>query len=208
MTDRSLTAAGIVVLLLAWLGPLPGMVAGSFTAHMTLHMTVVGIGVPLLAAGLGPMVAARGLLRSQVALPIAVSIVDLVVVWGWHAPALHHASRVLPWALAAEQLSFAVVSLLVWLVALGSTAQTRRSAALAGAMALFFTSMHMTLLGALIGLAPRPIYGAHLHSATGGLSALADQQLGGVIMLGIGGVIYLAGGLVLMARVVQRQTAT
>ncbi len=206
MIDRWLTFAGIGVLLLAWVGPLPSMVAASFAAHMTLHMTVVGIGVPLLAAGIGPWVAARGWLRSQVALPVAVSVVDLVVVWGWHAPALHHASRTLPWALAAEQFSFALVSLLVWLVALASTTETRRSAALAGAMALFFTSMHMTLLGALIGLAPRPIYG-HLHAAVG-MPALADQQLGGVIMLGIGGVIYLVGGLVLMARVLQRQATT
>lgn len=206
MIDRALTIAGLAVLLLAWAGPLPGMVAGSFAAHMVLHMVVVGIGVPLLAAGIGPLVAQRNWLGTQLALPIAVSILDLVVIWGWHAPALHHASRSLPWALAAEQASFALVSLLVWLVALGSTSQTRQSAALAGAMALFFTSMHMTLLGALIGLAPRSIY-EHLHHADG-LPALVDQQLGGVIMLGIGGVIYLAGGLVLMARVLQRRTAT
>ena len=207
MIDRSLTLAGIAVLLLAWAGPLPAVVPGSFAAHMSLHMVVVGIGIPLLAAGIGPLVARKGWLRSQVALPIAVSIIDLVVVWGWHAPALHHASRTLPWALAVEQASFALVSLLVWLVALASTSETRRSAALAGAMALFFTSMHMTLLGALIGLAPRPIYGGHLHHG-GMLPELADQQLGGVIMLAIGGVIYLAGGLVLMARVLQRQATT
>jgi putative membrane protein len=206
MNDRWLTFAGLGVLLLAWAGPLPSMVAASFAAHMALHMTVVGIGIPLLAAGFGPWVARRGWLRSQLALPIAVSVIDLVVVWGWHAPALHHASRTWPWALVAEQLSFAIVSLLVWLVALASSTETRRGAALAGAMALFFTSMHMALLGALIGLAPRPIYG-HLHAAAG-LPALADQQLGGVIMLGIGGVIYLVGGLVLMARVLQRRAAT
>ncbi len=207
MIDRSLTIAGLLVLLLAWAGPLPHMVRDSFTAHMTLHMAVVGIGVPLLAAGIGPLVGARGWLRSQLALPIAVSIIDFVVVWGWHAPALHHASRNSYLALAAEQASFAVVSLLVWLVALTSTGETRRSAALAGAMALFFTSMHMTLLGALIGLAPRAIFGNHAHHAVSGSALLADQQLGGVVMLAIGGVIYLAGGLFLMARVLQRQEA-
>lgn len=208
MIDRPLTIAGLAILLLAWAGPLPGMVADGFAAHMTLHMTVVGMGVPLLAGGIGAYVARRNWLRSQIALPIAVSILDLVVVWGWHAPALHHASRTHPWALVAEQASFAIVSLLVWLVALSSTSATRQSAALAGAMALFFTSMHMTLLGALIGLAPRPIYGDHLQHAGYVLSALGDQQLGGVIMLAIGGVIYLAGGLILMARVLQRRGAT
>lgn len=207
MIDRPLTIAALLILLLAWAGPLPGMVAASFAAHMALHMTVVGIGVPLLAAGLAPALAGQRLLRSQLALPIAVSLLDLVVVWGWHAPALHHASRTSVWALVVEQASFALVSLLVWVVALASTAETRRSAAMAGAMTLFFTSMHMTLLGALIGLAPRPIYGEHLHHG-GALPPLADQQLGGVIMLAIGGVIYLAGGLVLMARVLRREAAS
>ena len=208
MIDRNLTIAGVIALLLAWAGPLPGLVAGSFAAHMALHMTVVGIGIPLLAAGIGPLVAQRNWLRSQIALPIAVSILDLVVVWGWHAPALHHASRTLPWVLAAEQLSFALVSLLVWLVALASTTETRRSAALAGAMALFFTSMHMTLLCALLGLSPRPLYAGH-HDGNGwlGLSPLADQQVGGVVMLAIGGVVYLVGGLMLMARVLRRAPA-
>lgn len=207
MIDRPLTIAGLLILLLAWAGPLPGMVAASFAAHMALHMTVVGIGVPLLVAGLAPALAGQRLLRSQLTLPIAVSLLDLVVVWGWHAPALHHASRTSLWALAVEQASFALVSLLVWVVALASTAENRRSAAMAGAMTLFFTSMHMTLLGALIGLAPRPIYGEHFHHG-GALSPLVDQQLGGVIMLAIGGVIYLVGGLVLMARVLRREAAS
>lgn len=46
MIDRLLTITGIAVFVLAWAGPLPGMVRGSFAAHMTLHLTVVGIGIP------------------------------------------------------------------------------------------------------------------------------------------------------------------
>ena len=37
---------------------------------------------------------------------------------------------------------------------------------------------------------------------------VASREKGDLIMLGIGGVIYLAGGLVLMARVLQRRAAT
>ena len=192
--SRSLIIAGIAVLLFAWAGPLPHLVHGSFAAHMALHMSVVGIGVPLLAIGLAPRFAAviaRGLV-----LPIAVSILDLVVVWLWHAPYLHHASRSGPLMLALEQASFAGIAFLVWLVAFAGVP-------LAGALTLFFTSMHMTLLGALVGLANRPIYGGHGHGGLFGLDAIADQQLGGVIMLAVGGVIYLSGGLVLAARALQ-----
>jgi putative membrane protein len=163
---------------------------------MTLHMTVVGIGVPVLSFGLAPWLLRRGPLPLPVILPIAASLLDLVVVWLWHVPYLHHASRMDPLALTLEQLSFAAAALLVWLVALTGPS-------LAGALTLFFTSMHMTLLGALLGLAPRLIYEGHASGTWLGLAPLADQQVGGVIMLAIGGVIYLGGGLALVARVLR-----
>ncbi len=202
MRARLVGFAGLAILVFAWAGPLPRLVADSFAAHMWLHMLVVGIAVPLIAAALAPRLAIAG----NLALPVIVSILDFIVVWGWHTPLLHHASRSDPVYLALEQLSFFGISLLVWLVALAGT--DRGNAALGGAMALFFTSMHMTLLGALLGLAPRALYAGH-HSGNGwlGLDAMADQQLGGVIMLAVGGVVYLAGGLILMARVLRRATA-
>lgn len=49
------------------------------------------------------------------------------------------------------------------------------------------TSTHMTLLGVLLALAPRALYGGH--------AAAADQQLGGLVMLCGGGISYLAGAL-------------
>ncbi|HSQ13233.1 MAG TPA: cytochrome c oxidase assembly protein, partial [Candidatus Deferrimicrobium sp.] len=64
------------------------------------------------------------------------------------------------------------------------------------------TSMHMTLLGVLLALAPRPLFAHDTADATHALyslAALADQQLGGAIMLLVGGVAYLAGGLWLTA---------
>ncbi len=202
MSSRLAGLGGLAVLVFAWAGPLPQLVGQSFAAHMWLHMMVVGIAVPLIAAALAPRLS----MTSRLAWPIVVSILDFVVVWGWHAPLLHHASRSDPLVLALEQFSFFAVSLLVWLVALAGA--DRGNAALGGAMALFFTSMHMTLLGALLGLAPRPLYAGH-HSGDGwlGLGAMADQQLGGVIMLAVGGVVYLMGGLVLMARVLRRSPA-
>lgn len=204
MSARLLIGIGLVLLLAAWAGPLSRLVPESFAAHMALHMSVVGIAIPVLAAGLAPLVADHPWLRSQLTLPIAVSLLDLVVVWGWHIPALHHASRTSGWVLAIEQWTFALAALLVWVSALAAPSGRRQGAALAGALTLFFTSMHMTLLGALIGLAPRPIYPGHAHHAPFGLTELADQQLGGVIMLAIGGIIYLAGGLVLVGRALQR----
>jgi putative membrane protein len=192
--SRALSVIGVAVLVLAWAGPLPSLIPGSFAAHMVLHMSVVGIGVPLLALGLAlrPMHSPTSLMW-----PIVVSILDFVVIWGWHSPYLHHLSRTESLMLALEQASFAGVALLVWFVALAGSA-------LAGAISLFFTSMHMTVLGALIGLAPRPIYPGHHHAeAWLELGAMQDQQVGGVVMLAIGGVVYLSGALWLVAGVLR-----
>jgi len=200
MRSALFIASGAAVLLYAWAGPLPALVAGSFSAHMWLHMSVVGIGVPLLAIGLAGRYRLALLARAPLVLPIAVSIADFVVVWLWHVPALHHASRGGGAWLALEQASFAGAALLVWLVAFAGPP-------LAGAFTLFFTSMHMTLLGALLGLAPRPVYPVHHGAAWFGLTPLADQQVGGVVMLAVGGIVYLGAGLLLAARVLDRRVS-
>jgi putative membrane protein len=63
------------------------------------------------------------------------------------------------------------------------------------------TSMHMTLLGALIALSPRTLF-AHQNA-----EALSDQHLGGALMLLLGGASYLTGGLALSVRFVRAEFA-
>lgn len=191
MSPRLLLLAGIALLLFAWAGPLPRLVPGSLAAHMTLHMLVVGIGAPLLAFGLAPHLRPK---QWPLIFPLAASLLDLIVVWLWHVPALHHAARTQAPMLALEQGTFAAVALLLWLVAITGPP-------LIGALTLFFTSMHMTLLGALLGLGSRIIYPGHGGDGWLGLTPLADQQLGGAVMLTVGAVVYLGGGLHLAARV-------
>ena len=126
------------------------------------------------------------------AAPVPLSMAELIVVWAWHAPALHHAARHSTGGFVAEQGSFLAAGLLVWLSALGGDPERRLARAGAGIAALLLTSMHMTLLGALLALAPRPLY-VHVGGPTG-LTPLDDQHLGGAIMLVVGGAAYLAGG--------------
>lgn len=68
--------------------------------------------------------------------------------------------------------------------------------------------MHMTLLGVLLALAPRPLYGEGDVSCFGiSLSAAADQQIGGVVMLMFGACAYLVGGIVLLAGLLREDGA-
>ena len=199
MRGRDLVAAaGVVVLAAAWLGPLPGMAREAFAAHMAIHVSVVAVAAPLLALGLagGRLDPARR--WPALLAPIPVSILELVVVWAWHAPGLHHAARHGGAALAAEQGAFLLTGFLVWVAAFGGGPEGRAERRAAGVVGLLLTAMHMTLLGALLALAPRPLYG-HAAESAWGLSPLDDQHLGGALMLAGGGSVYLAGGLALAA---------
>lgn len=190
-------ALGVLTLGAVWLGPLPGLAPRLFSAHMTMHMGVVAVAAPLLALGLGggPLDAARRVPGVFAAIPAAA--LELVVVWAWHAPALHHFARTSTTGLVAEQGMFLASGLLVWLSAFGGETGRAGGRAAAGVAALLLTSMHMTLLGALLAMSTRPLY-VHAGAAVG--TPLQEQHLGGAIMLLVGGVSYLAGGLWLTRR--------
>jgi putative membrane protein len=188
--------AGAAVLATAWLGPLPALASHSFAAHMTIHIAVVAVAAPFLAMAIAGTVADPARAMPNVMAPIPLSMLELVVVWAWHVPAMHEAARD-PAVFVLEQGSFVVAGVLLWIAAIGGDAEQRRVRAGAGVAALLFTSIHMTLLGALFALARRPLFA---HTTSDEISSsLTDQELGGVIMLLVGGASYLVGGLALIA---------
>src|SRR5688572_176394 len=90
---RAWATLGMLALASCWLGPLPELAQTAFFAHMALHMGVVAVAAPFLALAL--MGSAYDPVRRWPLLlpPIPISLVELVIVWAWHAPALHEAAR-------------------------------------------------------------------------------------------------------------------
>ena len=164
---RAATYLGFALLGLLWLVPLERLTGAAFPVHMLRHMGLVAVVAPLIA-----------------------TVLEFMVVWAWHLPQLHGAAYLLPAGFALEQGSFLIVGLLVWVSAL------RARNGLAGAGSLLLTSMHMTLLGALLILAPRDVFA----EICGRAADLGGQQLGGLLMLGIGTPVYLIAGLWLVGR--------
>lgn len=169
----------VAALVFAWAAPLSRIAGGGFPAHMLAHMTLVAVAAPALVLAL-PRVFSR--LRVPV---LAGAVVEFAIVWGWHLPALHGAARTTGTWFLAEQALFLSGGLAVWAGAL------RAVEPLAGAGALLLTSMHMTLLGALLVLARNDLYAAFCGTPPD----LLGQQLGGLLMLAIGTPVYLVGGL-------------
>jgi putative membrane protein len=183
-------ALGVLTLAAVWLGPLPSLAPHRFSAHMTMHMGVVAVAAPLIAFGLAGTRYDPARRFPSVFAAIPASVLELIVVWAWHAPALHHAARGTATGLIAEQGMFLGAGLLVWISAVGGERRPGGGRAAVGVIALLLTSVHMTLLGALLALSPRALYGHGAETA----AALDEQHLGGAIMLLFGGAAYLAGG--------------
>ena len=174
-----------------WALPLDAWAGAAFPAHMLRHMALVAVIAPLLVLG-APRLADRIALS-----PLVAAAVEFVVVWAWHLPAAHALSFLRDAGFVAEQASFLAAGLVVWAGCL------RAREPLAGAGGLLLTSMHMTLLGALLVLAPRDLYAEICGTAPD----LGGQQLGGLLMLGIGTPVYLVAGLALSGRALSDREA-
>ncbi|MBW3097063.1 cytochrome c oxidase assembly protein [Pseudohoeflea coraliihabitans] len=190
---RSLLAVAIAAGV--WLSPLRSFGLEPFTIHMIRHMALIAIVAPLAAPAAVRLAERAGLAGSDRdawpgGLLLAATVLEFLVVWGWHLPALHEWAAVSVSGFVLEQISFLLAGLLLWVSVL------RAENGLAAAGGLLLTSMHMTLLGALLILAGRPLYAAICFGA----APLADQQMGGMLMLAIGTPIYLAAGVLLVRR--------
>lgn len=161
---------------------------GPFPAHMLRHMGLVAGVAPLL-------VLAAPRLSRLVAVPILLATAaEFVIVWTWHLPQLHALAQLNLGGRLVEQAAFLAAGLAVWSGSLNAREP------LVGAGGLFLTSMHMTLLGALLILAPGDLYA----EICGRRTDLPGQQFGGILMLAIGTPVYLLGGLALAGRTLRR----
>ena len=180
---RRIAAAGWAVTALALISPLCALSVSLFSARVGQHMVMILIGAPLIARALpGP--------RSHRWLwPATAAFTGFL--WLWHLPAPYAAtlhSDAIYWAMHTT-LFFSAVILWRELLALGGRPLTLVAAGTAA-------SMQMALLGAVLALAGHPLFAWHI-ATTGawGMTALADQQLGGVLMWVPGGLLFLWLGL-------------
>lgn len=181
--SRASLAAGWVVLLLALVSPLCALSVALFSARATQHMLLLVVAAPLLAAGLHAMndAALPARIRAWLArLPIALpSLVFTALLWAWHVPALYDATFHSDLAYWAMHVSLLACALPLWLQLLQPGSARLLPRLLLG----FATFMQMGLLGALLTLSPALLYEAHVTSTLAwGMTPLADQQLGGLVM--------------------------
>ena len=174
------------------------LVQSGFASHMVIHVLNVAFIAPLLAWCWVHWYRRTGSSEQANAFPLAAAFAEFVVVWGWHVPTAYEAARASFVVFVIEQGSFLAVAWWLWVAALIARYSGRRALAGQSVAAMLFTSMHMTLLGTVLGMAPRFFYGSGATPAIGSICTageLEQMHIGGAIMLVAAGSVYLAGGL-------------
>lgn len=175
--------------------------AGGFAWHMVLHLLNITIVAPLAS------LAMQRHRTIRLPAPVLAAFIELLV-WGWHAPAAHAFARGDIGGFLFEQASFVACAFLLWSAVTDAVARRDRGAIAQSVLALLLTSMHMTLLGAVLALAAGNPYRADLcGSAVSGLGPMADLQLGGALMLGVAASVYLVAALRIARRLLGRLQA-
>lgn len=206
--------SGWAILAVALISPLHELGEVLFSAHMAQHELLMLGAAPLLVLS-RPLVpflwglpmgwrravgqwaktsivqrSWRGLTR-----PFTAWWVHAAALWVWHVPRLFEATLSSEAVHAAQHASFLGSALLFWWALFYARGKTGYGL---GVLYIFTTAVHTSILGALLTFAPGvwyPAYGS--RAAVWGLTALEDQQIGGLIMWVPAGVIYVAAGVAL-----------
>jgi putative membrane protein len=222
--DRNgwLFAAGWLVLAGAVVSPLHEAGERSFTMHMIEHELIMLVAALLLALSrpLATMLWAfpapvrRALAAVTRPAPVAATwrcltdsivatVLQLGVMWLWHAPPLFDRALGHEGWHIAQHLSFLVSALLFWWAMAHGRAGARGYGL--AALCLFATSLGGGALGALMALSTSPWYASYAAMGLSpiGLTPTEDQQLAGLLMWIPGGLVHAGAALVLLHRWLQ-----
>jgi cytochrome c oxidase assembly factor CtaG len=204
-------------LALALLSPIHALGESLFSAHMAQHEILMLASAPLLVSskpvaalllGLPHRVRAPLLqcsrsplwtgVWSRLSAPTPAWILHAAALWGWHAPALFQATLSSDGIHALQHTSFLTTALLFWWSLLHRS--PGRSGHGAAVLYLFTTALHSGVLGAFLTFSPAVLYPAYVpRTGAFGLTALEDQQLGGLIMWIPAGILYTLFGVAFLA---------
>ncbi len=202
VTSRQLMfwTLGILTLIVALITPL-SLLSDQylFSAHMLQHVLLTLVAAPLMLLGLpswlfDPLKNHATLLRTARALTnpfIAFALFNVIFV-GWHVPALYNLALYSTPTHLLEHATMVGAALLNWMPILSPTRLLPRLPLPVQVLYVFLDSVVGTGLGAIITLAPDPIYLFYAEAPRiWGIGVLDDQSYSGLIMWIGAGLIFL-----------------
>lgn len=210
--------AGWGTLAFALTSPIHELGEQLFSAHMLQHEILILVSAPLISASHPAATCLWAFAPRQradlgswihsvestpflqlVTRPWSAWLLEAGALWIWHVPALYQATLTSDWVHAAQHLSFFGTAVLFWSALYGVGRSTMSYGA--ATFYVFGTAVHCSALGALLTFSSVLWYPAYSGSTRAwGLTALEDQQLGGVIMWVPSAIVFIVIGLVLFAK--------
>ena len=197
-------ATALLVLLVALNGPLHDLSDYYlFSAHMVQHLLLTLVVPPLLLAGIPSWMAdalvrrlgrvrALGALARAATRPVPALALYTVALVGWHLPGLYVAALEHHPLHIVEHVALMATALVAWWPVLSPSALLPRLHYGAQILYLFAFGIPMTVVAAMITGAEHTLYPFYAAAPRlFGLTSLADQRLGGLIMWVPAGVIPL-----------------
>lgn len=218
--------AGIALIAMALLSPIGTFTELFFSMHMIQHLLLIMFAAPLILLGAPvlPVMWAfdrgtrRGLGRvffhessavhrvfhflTRPGIALTVFIVVLIV---WHHPALYDAAQGRTIVHDLEHALFFGTALLFWWPVIHPTGGRRRLGYGAAILYIFPAKIAGFVLGAALTLTDTAYYETYIRAPRlWGISALADQQAGGLIMWVVGGLLYIVPLLFLVLQMMRQ----
>ena len=196
----TLFSLGVLVLYVSLTSPIHHLADEFFfSAHMVQHLLLILVAPPLLVAGtpgwlLRPLVRLPQVLAAGRFLthPVIAFIIFSFVLSVWHMPALYDLTLHNHVAHISEHLLFITTAAIMWWPVLSPIPELPRASYPIQIVYLFFLSLPPGFIGAAITFSPEVLYPWYgTVPRLWGTSAVADQQVGGLIMKVPGALTFL-----------------
>jgi cytochrome c oxidase assembly factor CtaG len=218
---------GLLTIGVSLMSPIDVLSGQLFFMHMTQHLLLTMVAVPLLLLGNPFPVLMWGLPRkarrpvsrllgdrSPVRRPLAL-ITSPGVAWllyvialiGWHDPMLYNLALRNQFVHDVQHLSFFITTMLLWWHILGVAPRLHRTLSVGQRIVYTISVVPVSMIiGVVIAFAPSPIYSHYLSvPRLLGLSVMADQMIAGILMWIPGSEMFFWAALIVLTQVVNAE---
>ncbi len=214
-------ASGLSSLWLAAASPLDTLSSLLLTAHMTQHLVLMAMAPPLILLGapivpllrglprplvrdaLGPFLVWPALRRFSHRLThpgVGLSVMAIAM-WGWHLPGPYQIALQVPFWHGVEHVTFFAAALLFWWSIVRPWPFVAHWPAWSIPPTLLLADLQNTAIAAILTFSERVLYPVYEQvPRLGGLSALDDQVIAGVVMWVPGSLVFLIPAIVVTVR--------
>lgn len=219
--------AGLLTVAVSLMSPIDVLSGQLFSMHMTQHLLLTMVAVPLLLIGNPFPVLVWGLPRrarrpvsavlsegspwrsvlAKATGPGIVWLLYVITLIGWHDPLLYGLALRNQFVHDLQHLSFFITTALLWWHILGVAPRLHRS--LSTGQRIIYTISVVpvnVIIGVVIAFAPSPIYEHYVNMPRLlGLSVMADQMIAGILMWIPGSEMFFWAALIVLTQIINAE---